>query len=126
MCKRYNAATVKYPSPASLPASRVNLSVPFAHTGVDYTGHLWLRDGDGKKVKVYILIFKCFNTRAVHLEAVDSMSTAEFIFAFVRFTNRYGVPSAVCSDNAKPFVQAGSITEQLLTPSEFEEKFRIG
>ena len=35
VCKRYNAATVKYPSPASLPANRVNLSVPFAHTGVD-------------------------------------------------------------------------------------------
>ena len=84
-----------------------------------------MRGGNGKKVKVYILIFTCFNTRAVHLEAVDSMSTAEFILAFVRFTNRYGVPSAVYSDNAKAFVQAGSIIEQLLTSSEFEEKFRI-
>ena len=59
MCKCYNAAPVKYP-PASLSASRVNLSVPFAHIGVDYTGHLWLRGGEGKKVKFYILIFICF------------------------------------------------------------------
>ena len=84
-CKRYNARSVNYPSPSSLPASRVNLSVPFAHTGVDYTGHLWVKNKSGEKVKVYILIFTCFNTRAVHLEAVDSMSTAEFILAFVRF-----------------------------------------
>ena len=40
VCKCYNASTVRYPSPASLPKARVNLSVPFAHTGVDYTGHL--------------------------------------------------------------------------------------
>ena len=49
VCKRYNASTVKYPSPPSLPSSRVNLSVPFAHTGVDYTGHLWLREKNGEK-----------------------------------------------------------------------------
>ena len=124
VCKRYNASTVKYPSPASLPASRVNLSVPFAHTGVDYTGHLWLRGKGGEKVKVYILIFTCFNTRAIHLEAVESMTTAEFILAFVRFVNRYGVPSVVYSDNAKSFIQAGGIIEDLLTTSEFEERFR--
>ena len=124
-CKRYNARPVSYPSPSSLPASRVNLSVPFAHTGVDYTGHLWVKDKSGVKVKVYILIFTCFNTRAVYLEAVDAMSTAEFILAFVRFVNRYGIPSVVYSDNAKSFVQAGSIIELLLTSSEFEEKFRI-
>ena len=125
ICKRYNARTVSYPSPPLLPASRVNLSVPFAHTGVDYTGHLFIKNKNGERVKVYILIFTCFNTRAVHLEAVDSMSTSEFILAFVRFVNRYGIPSVVYSDNAKSFIQAGSIIEQLLTSSEFEEKFRM-
>ena len=124
VCKRYNANTVKYPSPASLPASCVNLSVPFAHTGVDYTGHLWLREEDGTRSKAYILIFTCFNTRAIHLETVQSMTTSEFILAFIRFSNRYGIPSSVYSDNAKSFVQAGNIIEQLLTSSEFEEKFR--
>ena len=105
-CKRHNAQPVTYPSPSSLPASRVNLSVPFAHTGVDYTGHLWVRNKSGEKVKVYILIFTCFNTRAVHLEAVNPMSTAEFIVAFVRFVNRYVTLIIVYSDNAKSFIQA--------------------
>ena len=77
------------------------------------------------KVKVYISIFTCFNTRAIHLEALNSMSTAEFILAFVRFVNGYGIPSAVYSDNTKSFVQAGNIIEHLLSSSEFEEKFCI-
>ena len=124
VCKRYNARSQKYPGPAVLPSARVKLSVPFAHTGVDYTGHYYLRDDQGGKVKVYILIFTCFNTRAIHLEAVSSMTTAEFILAFIRFVNRYGVPLAVYSDNAKSFLQAGSIIQNLLSSSEFEEKFR--
>ena len=125
ICKRYNFRSVKYPSPSSLPESRVNLSVPFAHCGIDYTGHLWVKDDQRDKAKIYILIFTCYNTRAVHLEAVSSMTSAEFILAFVRFTNRYGVPSVLYSDNAKSFVQSGNIIGQLLSSSEFEEKFRF-
>ena len=96
------------------------MSIPFAHTGVDYTSHYYVRNDEGGKVKTYILIFTCFNTRAIHLEAVSSMSTAEFI----RFVNRYGIPLTVYSDNAKSFLQAGGIIQNLLSSSEFEEKFR--
>ena len=124
VCKRYNARSQKYPGPAVLPSSRVKLSVPFAHTRVDYTGHYYIRDNQGGKFKVYILIFTCFNTRAVHLEAVSNMSTAKFILAFVRFVNRYGIPLAIYSDNAKSFLQAGGLIQNLLSSSEFEEKFR--
>ena len=124
VCKRYNSPSLKYPGPAVLPSPRVKLSVPFAHTGVDYTGHYYVRNDEGGKVKTYILIFTCFNTRAIHLEAVNSMSTAEFILAFIRFVNRYGIPLAVYSDNAKSFLQAGGIIQNLLSSSEFEEKFR--
>ena len=52
------------------------------------------------------------------------MSTAEFILAFVRFVNRYGIPLAIYSDNAKSFLQAGGLIQNLLSSSEFEEKFR--
>ena len=100
------------------------MSVPFAHTGVDYTGRYYLRDDQGGKVKACILIFTCFNTRAVHLEAVSSMSKVEYILPFVRFVNRYGIPLAVYYDNAKSFLQAGGIIQNLLSCSEFEEKFK--
>ena len=124
VCKRYNVLSQKYPGPAVLPSSRVKLSVPFAHTGVDYTGHYYIRDDQGGKVKVYILIFTCSNSRAVHLESVSNMSTSEFILAFVRFVNRYGIPLATYSDNAKSFLQAGGLIQNLFSSSEFEEKFK--
>ena len=124
ICKRYNTRASRYPGPATLPLSRVKLSVPFAHTGVDYTGHYYIRNDQGDRLKVYILIFSCFNTRAIHLECVNSMSTSEFILAFVRFVNRFGIPNTVYSDNAKSFLQAGGIIQNLMSSSEFEEKFR--
>ena len=124
VCKRYNAHSQKYPGHAILPSPRVKLSVPFAHTWVDYSGHYYLRDEQGGKVKAYILIFTCFNTQAVHLGAVCSMLTAEFILSFVRFVNRYGILLAVYSYNANEFLQAGGIIQNLLSSSEFEEKFR--
>ena len=124
VCKNYNARSQKYPGPAILPSLRVKLSIPFAHTGIDHTGHYYLRDDQGGKVKAYILIFTIFNTHAVHLEAVSGMSTAEFILTFVRFVNRYGIPFAVYSDNAKSFLLAGGVIQNLLSSSEFEEKFK--
>ena len=96
------------------------MSVPFAQAAVDYTGHYYIRDGQGGKVKIYILIFTCFNTRAVHLEAVSSMSTAEFILAFVRFVNRYGIPLAIYSDNAKSFLQAGGLMQIFCLPQNLK------
>ena len=50
--------------------------------------------------KAYILIFTCMNTRAVHLEIVMNMTVDEFIMAFFRFYNRFGLPSVLYSDNA--------------------------
>ena len=52
------------------------------------------------------------------------MSMAEFVLDFVRFVSRYGIPLAVYSDNAKSFLQAGGIIQNLLSSSEFKEKFR--
>ena len=124
VCKRYNACSQKYLGPAILPSPRVKLRVPFAHTGVDYNGYYHLRDDQGGKVKAYILIFTGFSTRAVHLEAVSSMPMAQFVLAFVRFVNRYGISLAIYSDNANSFLQADGIIQNLLSSSEFEEKFR--
>ena len=63
-------------------------------------------------------------SRAIHLN-VEFVTTAEFTLAFVRYANQYGVSSALYSDNTKSLVQSGSTIEQLLTSSEFEERFSI-
>ena len=46
-----------------LPSPRFKLSVLFAHTGVDYTGHYYLREDQEGKVKAYILILLDLKSR---------------------------------------------------------------
>merc|ERR1711917_100308 len=44
MCKRYNALSHKYPHMTNLPEHRVNLVRAFGHVGIDYTGHIMVRE----------------------------------------------------------------------------------
>ena len=122
-CKRINAKAFKYPPPPSLPSDRVNLTRAFSTIGVDFTGHFFVNDGAGKS-KSYILIFTCMNTRSIHLELLPSMSTEEFVLAFVRFTNFFGIPKVVYSDNAKTFLAASNILSDFFLSTEFSQKFR--
>ena len=82
---------------------RVNFIRPFIHTGVDFTGHLWIQTAGGDR-KVYLLIFTRLNVRAIHLEPADDMNIHSFVLAMIRFINIYGIPSLIYSDNARSFV----------------------
>ena len=85
----------------NLPKHRVNFIKPYMHTGVDFTGHLFVKNEFGENSKMYLLIFTCLNVRAVHIELVPDMSAQSFVLAFLRFVNLYGVPSYLYSDNAR-------------------------
>ena len=124
VCKRINAKHFRPPGPPALPASRVTFTRPFAVTGIDFTGHFFVMDPFGNKQKVYILIFSCFSSRAIHLETLSSMGVDDFLLAFVRFTNIYGIPDEVYSDNAKTFISGASLLSDLITSSDFEQRFR--
>ena len=65
-----------YPAPDAppLPKSRTICSKPFSVTGVDFTGALFVRSSEGEQ-KMYICLFTCANTRAVHLEVVSDLTT---------------------------------------------------
>ena len=123
-CKLINAKAFKYPSPTALPADRVNIVHPFHTIGIDYTGHFFVYDDNDLETKKYILIFTCMNTRAIHLEVLPNMTVSEFVMAFIRFSNRYGIPKVVYSDNAKTFLSAPKVLENFWLSSEFEKKFR--
>ena len=123
VCKRFNARPFSRAPTPELPADRVNFCKPFAHTGIDYTGHFFCRDRSGARVKVYILIFTCLNSRAVHLELVDTMTTVDFVLAFTRFCNRFGLPKVVYSDNASTFLSGFSLITNFLCSNIFVNKF---
>uniref|UniRef100_A0A182FND7 Integrase zinc-binding domain-containing protein n=1 Tax=Anopheles albimanus TaxID=7167 RepID=A0A182FND7_ANOAL len=65
---------------------RVNASPPFTHTGVDLCGPFVVLPGmrGHRSIDVYVCIFVCFATKAVHLEVVEDQSTQAFISGLMR------------------------------------------
>ena len=125
ICRKFNSLSFRYPRMTNLPKHRVKLVKPFQHTGVDFTGHLWVKNEEGEVVKMYILLFKCLNVRAVHIELVPDMSTHQFVLAFSRFTNVYGIPSHLYSDNAKSFIAGAEILQKALVCDEYKANFDV-
>ncbi|KRY26864.1 hypothetical protein T01_389 [Trichinella spiralis] len=78
--------TVEFcPFMIELPVARVEPTFPFGHAGLDFAGPLHVRDEDRGVRKVYICLFTCMVTRAVHIEIVADMTTRSFLTAFLRF-----------------------------------------
>lgn len=107
----------------SLPAARVTMTPPFLSTAVDYAGPFNMRTSLTKKsslTKVYIAMFKCMSTGAIHLEAVTALSTAAFIATFDRFISRRGLCRDIFSDNGTEFVGANNEFKRILSEIEKE------
>ena len=64
ICKKLKAFPFKYPKPSDYVLERVNFKRPFQYTGVDYTSHVYVRQGEGVK-KMYIVIFTCMSVRGI-------------------------------------------------------------
>jgi len=71
----------RIPDPPPLPKVHVTESPPFTVTGVDFTGVLYIKDRAEER-KVYICIFTCATTRALHLEVVSDLTVETFLLAF--------------------------------------------
>ena len=106
-CRRHEAPTGNQVTPP-FPKGRVSLSRPFSFCGIDYAGPLVARCQTGT-CKVWIALFVCGSTRAIHLEIVTSLTTEEFLLAFRRFVARRHQPLHIISDNASTFKAASQI-----------------
>ena len=93
---------------------------PFTVTGVDYTGALYVRTSNGES-KVYICLFTCASSRAVHLEVVTDLSEESFLHAFRRFASRKSLPKVVVSDNASTFMSAAEDLKALFESGAIQE-----
>lgn len=100
----------------NLPTDRVVKSCAFEISGVDYCGpFLVTQQIRGRPpVKVYLAIFICFVTKAVHIELVPDLTTAAFISSLKRFIARRGKCRLIYSDNATNFVGANRELKQML------------
>ena len=58
--------------------------------------------------KVYLCLFTCGSTTAIHIELTPSLTTQVFIRCLRRFVARRGFPELIISDNAKTFKAAAT------------------
>ena len=89
LCRRFEGAPFKSPPPPPLPIFRVKEDPAFSYTGVDFAGPLTIRvDHVTGSWKVWICLFTCLVTGAVHLDVVTDMSTQSFLRCLKRFPSR--------------------------------------
>ena len=113
-CVRSKPSTVQQLM-GDLPAARVTVARPFARTGVDYFGPIYVRPAKRRTaVKAYVAIFVCMCTKAVHLELVSDLSTDRFLQDLRRFICRRGLCTDIFSDNGTNFVGARNQLQEFL------------
>ncbi|GFX68415.1 integrase catalytic domain-containing protein [Trichonephila clavipes] len=109
----------------SLPRERVNPSFPFQHTGINYCGLFFIRykhQRKGTSQKVYVAIFVCLASNAVHLEIVSDLTTDAFLDILKRFVARRGKCATISSDNAKNFVGPNPELKKLHNLQKFPDE----
>lgn len=130
VCRRMEGTHCAGVPTPPLPGHRVRQSRPFQTTGVDFAGPLYVRTSDNTRTsKVWLCLYTCCTTRAVHLELVPDLSTVTFMRCFRRFAARRGTPSMMLSDNAKTFKSAAVKIGDILKCPEtktFLDKLNIG
>ncbi|EPB68549.1 hypothetical protein ANCCEY_12361 [Ancylostoma ceylanicum] len=110
-----------YPEQPALPSTRVCISRPFEHVGIDYAGPFIVKVENSTYEKRWICLITCMSTRAIHLEVVDGLSATQFIAALRRFIARRGTPKSITSDNATTFVKGNAILQGIFANSSLIE-----
>lgn len=123
-CRKLEGRPCQGNPPPLLPDYRVQPSRPFQTTGVDFAGPLYVRTpGEAGSSKVWLGLYTCCSTRAVHLDLVRDMTMATFLRSFRHFTARRGTPSRMISDNGKTFKCASTVIAGILESSEARNYF---
>ncbi len=96
-CRRFNARPIKV-NTNKYPEFMINTKQRlFATTFVDYVGPYITLFGK-VRTKTYLILFKCFWSKAIHVEIVISADTKGFLMALQNFIYLYGIPQSLNSD----------------------------
>jgi hypothetical protein len=106
-CKKSRGATLTQHM-ADSPEDRTEPSPPFTNVGLDVFGPWSIRTrklrGGAANSKRWGLLFTCLSTRAIHIEALESMDASAFICALRRFFAIRGPVTRLRSDRGTNFV----------------------
>ena len=70
-----------------------------------------------------MLIYTCLNTCACHIDLLPDMSAEHFVLSLIRFSNLYGIPDSLYSDNAASFLAGAIKLNQVFHSPIFKENF---
>ena len=93
---------------------------------MDFAGPLYVKNvfrGESKMSKVYVALYTCASTRAVHLDMVPALDAQSFIKSLKRCLARRGVNKLFVSDNAKTFKSQD--VQQFVRSHGIEWKFNM-
>ena len=122
ICRRYEGPPQTAPRAPPLPQFRVQEEPAFTCCGVDFAGPLFVKtQGLVTEKKVWICLYTCSVTRAVHLDLVPNMTADAFVRCFRRFTARRGFPRRMVSDNGKTFKSADKVIHSVLTHPDVKQ-----
>ena len=94
---------------APLPSFRVSTDGPFYNCGLDLMGPFLVILNGRASHKVWIAVFTCMESRAVHTETVFKIDADSAINAIVRFKARRPGVKNMFSDRGTNFIAANSI-----------------
>ena len=125
VCRKLEGRPYQAPPPPPLPEFRVKEEPPFTYVGLDFAGPLYVKNPNcnSPQQKVWICLYTCCVTRAIHLDLVPNLTTNAFLRSFRRFTARRGRPSFVVSDNGSTFKPAAREITTLLNDPGVRQHF---
>ena len=73
---------------------------------------MYIKQSSGPQ-KVWVCLYTCFSTRAVHLELMQDMTIEQFLLGLWRFVARHGSPRDITSYNAPQFKLAAETIDKI-------------
>ena len=95
----FKAAPHAYPQAPILPIARFAAEEPLAACRVDNSKPHFVKEGRARK-KIWIALFTCMVSCAIHIETVPDLSAETFLQAPQAMAWEKGTPKALLSDNA--------------------------
>ena len=107
ICRNHSGKPYQIPDPPPLPKIRTCTSEPFTVTGIDFTGALYTYNNNIEE-KVYICLFTCAISHAIHLEVVTDLTVDTLLLAFGKFASCSSLPQIVVSAKSTTYQAAAN------------------
>ncbi|XP_068224355.1 uncharacterized protein [Palaemon carinicauda] len=126
LCQKLTKKRLCLPPPTPLPTERMRYDGPFQLVGVDYTGAINVFDHEtGLEEKVFVCLFTCTTSRAVHFELTHSMTASNFLLAIRRFVAYHSLLSLIISDNGRNFVGFDNFLKEIMEEPEVKSYLEV-